>query len=275
MKMTFKTILLCFVALGYCVSEAQQPQKAPVITSVEPLSGQEGTIVTLKGRNFPVDPANSCILMGGLGAMACVEPNPTSTELKVRIGPIAQVRVGDVLMWAGTAARLHTTSMSFRNASLNFSETKLFRGGSPGTTAGVKFKLTKVSPGAYAGDFEKAPGNRVELGGFEQGPVIRVSFPADLRFPKGMTVDVDFLLKEPTLSIEFSAEFSSDADGEEGLRVIAKGITESARFIGEKVFADVVKNEKTGELMLFVTKPYLESGKGSVRFNKREYTRKK
>lgn len=276
MKTTFRLIsfLATVAVVGVGLAHTQQPQERVVITSVEPLSGYEGTIVTLKGRNFPTDSANSCIVIGGMGAMACVEPNPTSTELRVKIGPVAKETSGDLLMWPGTAAFLQTKTMSYGRARLVFSKTKLFRNGAPVTSAGIDFRLTKTSPNTYAGYFEESPGSRVELGGLERGPVIRVSFPNDLECPKGTTVDVDFLLKEPTLAIEYSAEITGDSDAEECLRSIAKGIVENARFIGEKVYADVTRNRKTGELELYVTKPYLESGKGSVRFNMPK-TRKK
>ena len=240
----------------------------PTINSVEPLQGHEGTIVTLKGSDFPTDVRNNCVLIGGLGACARAEPDSTSTELKVRIGPVARETEGDVLLWPGTGADLHTESVSFGETSLLFSETALFRNEAPGITAGAIFRLTEVSPNAYAGHLENSATSRVDLGGYENGSVMRVRFPENLSFSREPTVDICLVLKEPTLAIDFTAAISGRVhDGEECLRVIAKGITVNASLIGEKVFADVARNQETGEIELYVTKPYLEKGMCTVHFN--------
>jgi len=242
-------------------------RKAVVITSVEPMHGHEGTLVTLKGSGFAAHVRNNCVVVGGMGACARAEPNSTSTELKVRIGPVAKETEGDLLMWPGTGADLHTERLDFGKTRLHFSETALFRNGAPVTTAGVKFKLTKASPDTYAGYFEKSANSRVELGGHESGSVMRVRFPKNLSFSKQKIVDICLVLKEPTLAIDFTATISGSTDGEEEcLRAIAKGITVNADLVGEKVFANVTRDRETGELELYVTKPYLVNGMATLRF---------
>src|SRR5262245_49702800 len=49
-----------------------------VITSVEPLEGAEGTIVTLKGSGFSRFIRNNCIVVANLGA--CARPQEGSTS---------------------------------------------------------------------------------------------------------------------------------------------------------------------------------------------------
>jgi hypothetical protein len=266
--MTSRNALLAVWAVALCggAASGQFPKEKPVITSVEPLSGKEGTIVTIKGRNFPTNHKNSCIVVGGMGAMATVEPRPTATEIRVKIGPVAKKSVGDVLMWPGTALDLHTSDLSTRDTALTFTRTRLFRNGSPVTAAGVKFELTDVSPDTYAGYFQEKPTARVELDGLERGGVVRTVFPRDLKVEKGAIADVVFMLKEPTLAIGFTAEISGRQGSEDVLRVIAKGVVASAMAIGETVAADVARNDKTGEWELYVAKPLLVSGKGTVRF---------
>ena len=237
-----------------------------VITSVHPLEGHEGTIVTLKGSGFAPHFRNNCVVIGGMGACARAERHVTPTELKVRIGPVAKETEGDLLMWPGVGADLHTEELSLGGTNLRFSETSVFRNGAPVASAKIHFKLTKASPNTYGGYIEASPASRVELGGLETGSVIRVRFPKN--FPKQSTVEVCIVLKEPTLAIDFSAAFSHSAgDDEECLRTIAKSIAVNAGLVGEKVFADVAQNQQTGELELYVTKPYLTNGMATLRFS--------
>jgi hypothetical protein len=256
---------LCIGAAG-----GQFRKEKPVITSVEPLSGKEGTVVTIKGRNFPTNPKNICVVLGGMGALGTVQAGPTPTEIKVKIGPVAKKSSGDVLLWPGTALDLHTTDLSFRDTVLTFSTTKLFRNGSPVAAAGVKFTLTDTLANTYAGHFQEKPSTRVELNGLEKGGVVRVSFPRELKGKKGMVADVVFMLKEPTLAIGFSAGLSGKLGGEEVLRAIAKAVVANALAVGEKVAADVARNEKTGGWDLYVTKPLLEAGIATIRFRDKE-----
>lgn len=232
-----------------------------VFTSVEPSHGHEGTIVTLKGSGFSKRIRNNCVVLGGMGACARAQPGSTPTEMKVRIGPVAKEMEGDLLAWVGVGVDLHTEELSFGEAAMQFSESSIFRNGTPVASAGIKFKLTKASPHTYAGHFEKLPSTRVELGGQETGAVMRVPFPKTLSLSKHAKVDVCVVLKEPTLAIDFAAELPRGAsDAEQAIRAIAKSIVVNAGLVGEHVFADVARNHKTGELELYVTKPYLSNG---------------
>lgn len=237
-----------------------------VIDSVSPLQGHEGTIVTIKGRGFDAfNPVrNNCVVIGGMGACARVQPGSTSTELKVRIGPVARGQEGDLLMWPGVGVDLHTDRLAFGKADLRFSEVAVFRNSAPVASAGIKFKLTQASPDTYAGQLQKTPASLVELGGHERGNVMCVSFPKTAQLSKHSSVDVCAVLKEPTLAIDFTAQISGD--DEDRIRGIAKSIVVNASLIGEKVLADVARNPKTGDLELYVTKPYLQNGMITVHF---------
>jgi hypothetical protein len=238
-----------------------------VITSVHPLHGREGTIVILKGSGFAPHIRNNCIVIGGMGACARAEPNSTPTELKVRIGPVAKVTHGDLLMWPGVGTDLHTEELHVSGASLHFSETAIFRNGAPVAAGGIDFKLTDASPNTYAGQFVPKAPSGVELGGMENGPVMRVSFPNGSLISTHKSVDLCLVLKEPTLAIDFTAKIQVHGNHDvECLRAIAKSISVNADLIGETVFADVIQNQQTGELELYVTKPYLSNGMVVLRF---------
>lgn len=266
--MTRRSVFLAvaFVSFTTAAATAQFPRPKPIITSVEPHSGKEGTIVTIKGRNFPLDPKNNCFVFGGMAAFGTVEPKPTATEIKVRIGPVAKKSTGDVLMWPGTAFDVHMTDLSFRSTTLEFTRTKLFRNGSPVTSAGVEFELTEVSPNTYTGYFQEKLLPGADLGGLERVGAVRIVFPRDLKVEEGTVVDVVVMLKEPTLAIGFSAEVSGKQTAEDVLQLIAKSLSADAMSIGESISTDVVRNDKTGEWELYVSKPLLEAGIGTVRF---------
>jgi len=237
-----------------------------VITSVEPMEGREGTVVTLKGSGFAPHVRNNCIVVGGMGACARAEPETTPNELKVRVGPVARETEGDILAWPGLGLDLHTERISFGDTALNFLETAIFRNGAPVASAGIKFKLIGASANTYAGSFERSR-TRVELGGHEAGSVMRMILPNDISFEELSMVDICLVLKEPTLAIDFTAEISGRRGFEECIRVLAKSIVVSASLVGEKVFADVARDQDTGELELYVTKPYLQNGMFTVSFN--------
>lgn len=242
-------------------------RSAVVIASVDPLEGQEGTIVTLRGSGFGDHIRNNCVVVGGMGACARAQPGSTPSELKVRIDPVARESEGDLLMWPGVGTDLHPERIGFGETNLRFSEVALFRNGAPVASAGIKFKLTKASPNTYGGYFERSAAARADLGGWETGGVMRVRFPERFSLSDGAAVDICLVLKEPTLTIDFTAEISGHVDGEECLRAIAKSIAVNASLVGEKVFADVVRNKETGDLELYATKPYLENGMFTVHFN--------
>lgn len=237
------------------------------IDSVSPLEGAEGTIVTFKGSGFDAfNPVrNNCVVVGGMGACARAMPDSTAKELKVRIGPVARTQTGDILMWPGLGVELYTDRIDYRSAALDFTETAIFRNQAPVASAGVQFKLTKASPNTYGGHFEPAARTRVELAGHERSPVMRAHFPKGAALGRFDSVDICLVLKEPTLAIDFTARLTGK-DDEERLRAIAKSIMVNAALVGEKVLADVAKDPNTGELELYVTKPYLQNGMFTVHF---------
>jgi len=240
---------------------------APVtIKSVDPKEGYEGTIVTLKGSGFAEHVRNNCIVVGGMGACARAEPGGSDRELKVKIGPVAKRTHGEILMWPGIGLDLHTEVARLNSTELSFSEVAVFRNGAPQAAARVDFELTKASANTFAGSYEASGAKRgVELGGFEGG-AMRVSIPRKSKLSSFAAVDVCIVLKEPTLAVDFSAAIKAASD-EECLRAVAKAITVNAALVGERVFADVTADAKSGALTLFVSKPYLERGMVTLRFS--------
>jgi IPT/TIG domain len=239
-----------------------------VIESVEPREGREGTIVTLRGSGFARHVRNNCVVVGGMAACARAQPDSTDTELKVRIGPVARATSGDILMWPGIGADLHTQRIAVRSAKLDFSEVAIFRNGYPVTSAGVQFRLTEESPNTYAGVFEHSAASRAaQLGGYERSPVMRARFPKDFTIDEGTTVDICLVLKEPTLAIDLTAALSGHENAEAALDAVALSISQHAQLVGEEVYADAVRDQETGELQLYVTKPNLLSGMLVVHFN--------
>ena len=244
-------------------------QDAVVVSALEPTEGKEGTIVTLRGSGFATHPRNNCVVVGGMGACARPTGKASDTELKVRVGPVAAASEGEVLMWPGTGLELFTERIAMRDTDIALSETTIFRNGAPVSTGGATFKLTEASPNTYAGSFEPTATSAVELGGHERGAVMKVALPSEFSLERSRYVDICVVLKEPTLAIDFSAELSGRLDPEAGLRAIAKAIVVNAGLAGERVHADVTQRDDTGELELYVTKPYLTNGMVSLRFSSR------
>ena len=242
-------------------------QEAVVISALEPSEGKEGTVVTLRGSGFAMHPRNNCVVVGGMGACARPTGKASNTELKVRVGPVAAVSEGEVLMWPGTGLELFTERIAMRGTEIAFSETTVFRNGAPVSTGGATFKLTDASPNTYAGSFEPTASSAVELGGHERGSVMRLTLPEELPTRQSRYVDICVVLKEPTLAIDFSAELSGQLETEAVLGAIAKAIVVNAGLAGERVHADVAKRADNGELELYVTKPYLTNGMISLRFS--------
>lgn len=237
-----------------------------VVTSVEPLEGHEGTIVTLKGSGFEKHGRNNCVVVGGMGACARATEDLSSTELKVRIGPVPRTTAGDLLMWPGPVVDLHMEEVMVGRTGLHFSDAAIFRNAAPVTSAGINFKLTKASPNAHSAVIKKSgPVGAVELGGHERGAAMCISFPKGFR--RHREVDICCVLKEPTLAIDFTADISGPGDNEEEcLKAIAKAIVLHAGLVGERVFADVTRDTKTGGFELYVTKQHLTNGMVNLHF---------
>lgn len=245
-----------------------------IIDSVEPLEGKEGTVITLKGSGFPTYNAdrNNCVVIGCMGACGRVQPDSTETELKVLIGPVPVAKEGNIRMWPGVGGRITTEVVCDGDTSLSFSEATVFRNGAPETSKEIGFKLTEASPNTYGGAFQAygvSPGvSQINLGGYESSPVIKVSFPETFSVPSGAIVDACIVLKEPTFAIDIAGEIEyGEKNMEQCLRAIAKGIVTNANFVGEPVYADVARNQQTGELELYITKPYLSEAMINIQFN--------
>ncbi len=237
------------------------------IESVEPLEGKEGDIITLKGSGFSSHIRNNCVVVGGMGACARVQPGATDTEIKVRIDPVPKKSSGAILMWVGAGSNFYNESIGSGRGILHFSETAIFKNGTPVSDAGVEFKLIEESKYAFGGELVSGASNGANLGGHELGNVIRVKFPADFKIPEGSKVDICLILKEhPTLAIDFTAVVRGDSL-ESCLKAISKTVVVNGNHIGENIFSDVVRNNSTNEIELYVTKPYLEKALMTVHFD--------
>jgi hypothetical protein len=249
-------------------------RKPVVIDSVEPLEGKEGTILTFKGSGFPTYNAdrNNCVVIGCMGACGRVQEDSTETELKVKIGPVPMAKEGNIRMWPGVGGRITTEIVCDGDTSLSFSEATIFRNGAPETSKDINFKLTEASANTYGGSFQAYGVSQgitsINLGGYENSPVIKVSFPETFSVPNGTTIDACIVLKEPTFAIDIAGDIEyNEQNTEQCLRAIAKGIVTNANFVGESVYADVARNQLTGELELYVTKPYLSEAMLNIQFN--------
>jgi hypothetical protein len=96
---------------------------------------------------------------------------------------------------------------------------------------------------------------------------MRARFPKDFTIDEGTTVDICLVLKEPTLAIDLTAAVSGHENAEAALDAVALSISQHAQLVGEEVYADAVRDQETGELQLYVTKPNLLSGMLVVHFN--------
>jgi hypothetical protein len=239
---------------------ARQPVK---ITSVSPLEGKEGTVVTLRGSGFAKHFRNNCVVIGGMGACARVQPNGSDREIKARIGPVARTNVGDILMWPGVGVDLHTESVQVGKTRLDFSEVAVFRNGAPQANAKVKFKLTEASPNTFAGEFVETSEALDERFGFEGG-AMTVRLPPGFSPCRFKSVDVCIVLKEPTVAIDFTARVEG-GDDEECLNALAKTITGHAAMVGEKV-AVYVGGGGQGGHELVVAKPYMSRSMMTLHF---------
>jgi len=233
------------------------------ITSVSPREGCEGTIVTIKGSGFARHFRNNCVVVGGMGACARVEPKGTDREIKARIGPVARPNVGDILMWPGIGLDLHTEAVRVGRSRLDFSEVAIFRNGAPQANAGIKFRLTEASPNTFGGEF--APGAEADRNGsgFEGG-VMTVRLPEGFSPSRYRSVDACIVLKEPTVAIDFTATMQGSND-EECLEALARTITAHAALVGERVAAGTCRGSD-GSLELFVSKPYMDRSMMTLHF---------
>src|SRR6476619_411961 len=82
------------------------------ITSVNPLHGHEGTIVTLEGTGFSPNIRNNCVEVGGMGACARSEPYSHPTQLKFFFCNVTAPTESDILAWVGIGAELYIEELT-------------------------------------------------------------------------------------------------------------------------------------------------------------------
>ena len=240
--------------------------EAPRIASIDRKEGKEGTILTLKGRGFAKHTRNNCIVVGGMGACARAEPGSSDSEIRVKIGPVPRVSAGDISVWMGIGSDFYHEAVSYNDVGLSFSETAIFRNGTPIAQAGVEFKLTEASPHTYGASLEKVADAHMSLCGHEQEHVLAVRVPRELNVPSGSQIDLCLVLKEhPTLAVDFTATIEGRSPSTENiLRAVAKSIMIDGHNVGQAIFADVAAYKE--DYVLYVTKPYLETGMLILRF---------
>lgn len=138
------------VDLGPC--DLSVISSAPVVTGVTPLSGSEGTIVTISGRLFDSNPVNSSVSFAGGGARGKVI-SASPTQLQVQIGTVAALQSGDVTVVGGQGVALAPFQFVEGGTAYFVSHASRFMGAGPTAAAGVAFSLTAPSPDALAGTF--------------------------------------------------------------------------------------------------------------------------
>jgi hypothetical protein len=74
--------------------------KCVSITSVTPLSGIDGSIITINGSGFATQPIDMCVFLGGQGASGRVLTT-SPTQITCQIGPVPAVQSGDVSVICG------------------------------------------------------------------------------------------------------------------------------------------------------------------------------
>lgn len=240
-------------------------EQEPKITSVDPKEGKEGTIVTIKGSGFSKYIRNNCVVVAGMGACARAQDGTTDTKLIVRIDPVPKKSVGDIRVWIGAGSNFYNEAISFGNSSLKFSETAIFRNGTPVSQGLIEFKLTEASKNTYGGIMVDRSSPKANLSGREREHALLASIPKDFDVSKFKQVDICLVLKEhPTIAVDFTADVTPKGDTFELLKVICKTIMVNGRHIGENLYADVIANDDNYEI--YVTKPYLEKGLLTIHF---------
>lgn len=243
-------------------------EKAPVINSITPTQGKEGTIIKIKGSGFSRYIRNNCIVVGGMGACARAQEGTTNTELVARIDPVANVSSGDVLMWQGAGSNFYNERIKFADSALEFTETAIFRNGTPVAQAGIDFKLTEPSKNTFGGKLLSHAHPGANLGGRENEFTMVAIIPRSFDIKRFKSIDICLILKEhPTVAIDFTANIHSGKSVLSLLKAVCKTIMVNGAHIGERIYADVLINEEDGNYEVYVTKPYLEKGMFTIHFS--------
>jgi IPT/TIG domain len=82
------------------------PVISPVITSVFPASGTEGTVITILGNGFDPNPANNLVVLGTLATADVIQA--TTFQLVARIGPVVAPGSVGLTVVVGTSTELPT-----------------------------------------------------------------------------------------------------------------------------------------------------------------------
>lgn len=124
------------------------------ISSVSPLSGGEGTPITITGTGF--DPANTCVFVGDVAAAAVDVGASSSTVLQCTLGAIAQPSVGDVYVIQGVSSALPATSLSACGVTSLGGLGMTLDGGAICANANVLFQAGPATPSVFKGTVANA-----------------------------------------------------------------------------------------------------------------------
>jgi IPT/TIG domain-containing protein len=80
------------------------PVISPVITSVSPTSGAEGTVITIVGNGFDPNPANNLVVLGTLAKADVIQATPF--QLVARIGPVVAAGSVGLTVVVGTSTSM-------------------------------------------------------------------------------------------------------------------------------------------------------------------------
>jgi IPT/TIG domain len=120
------------------------PVISPVITSVFPTSGAEGTVITILGNGFDPNPANNLVVLGTLAKADVIQA--TTFQLVARIGPVVAAGSAALTVVVGTSTTLPGQTIEEGQA------TAILVGGSHycgdrQIGPSLPFELTDLSPG--------------------------------------------------------------------------------------------------------------------------------
>jgi len=139
------------------------------ITGVDPLSGEEGDLITISGHGFGWNEMDWNVFVAGLGARAhVIDASPT--QLTCQIRPVPLVQSGDVLVVRGTGTTL--PGGTYQSGNVFGTVASFYRFvGNPGDeqAAGVVFQLPTASPNTDR--FTDGPAAGGGLSGQIGGPV--------------------------------------------------------------------------------------------------------
>lgn len=104
-------------------------ETTPVITSVSPSSGSQGTLITLTGSGFNPDPeAHAVALTDGLSGVEVEVLAATSTQLLCRLGAVPESLVGDLRAAEGWRVHLPDDVVAFSDRLYRLTDISWFIG---------------------------------------------------------------------------------------------------------------------------------------------------